>query len=188
MKSFKKFFKEDPETENKLMRMRSDIASQPLPSTPGLKDDPSSFLSPMPRTGGMAAPALPKLHSDTHSVIDGLNRSKNAMLQGKETISARIIDQKDIGHLKLSPEQIQHHEAIAKEARAKGDYFTSSRFGDDKNSYLVSDVLKHASENSPIHHVPTTGFVQHQVDNHWQGNMERTKKADISHPILIMKH
>lgn len=59
MKSFKKFFKEDPETENKLQRMRSDIASQPLPSTPGLKDDPSSFLSPMPRTGGMAAPAVP---------------------------------------------------------------------------------------------------------------------------------
>lgn len=92
MKSFKKFFKEDPETENKLQRMRSYIASQPLPSTPGLKDDPSSFLDPIPRTGGMAAPSTtPKtdIHTTLSNYVNKIDQPRRDVIN-KSVDAARI--------------------------------------------------------------------------------------------------
>ena len=130
---------------------------------------------------------VPIMTGDSHSIIDGLNRGKNALMNDKKHIHAKIIDQKDL--TPLSKEQADEHDRIAKAAREKGDYFTGSTFGDGKNRYSVQHALDHA-KTVKTKKIPTKGFVSQQVGDYWQGNVERAKKAVPSRktPILIMKH
>lgn len=131
-----------------------------------------------------------EMSSDTHSIIDGLNRGKHAIMNGHDKIPARVLDMKDIDHLKLSPDQASDMDEKAKKARESGDFFSHSTFGDEKgNRWSVKDVLDH-SKSLPVQHLPTSGFVADQVRQHWQGNVERAKKAVPSeqHPILVVKH
>jgi len=128
--------------------------------------------------------------SDTHSIIDGLNRSKNALMNGLPAIPARVISSNDIDHLQLSPERAAALDKMAEVNRKKGDFFSASTFGDeDGRRWSVEDVLNYA-KNKPVVQLPTKGFVKDQVDQWWQGNEERAKKAIPSeqHPILVLKH
>lgn len=127
------------------------------------------------------------LNGNTHSIIDGLNRGKNSLLNNQSQIHAKIIHEKDLNP--LSPDEIDQHDRAAEAARKKGDYFTGSTFGNEKNRYSVQQALDHA-KTVPTQKIPTSGFVTQQVNDHWQGNIERAKKAIPSeqHPILIMKH
>jgi len=127
------------------------------------------------------------LNSKTHSIIDGLNRGKNAEMKGKSSIPAKIINQDDLKP--LTPDEAAEHDRIAGEARKKGDYFTGSTFGNEKNRYSVAQAIAHAATKKTLN-IPTKGFVRDQVRNYWQGNVDRAKKAIPSRqaPILIMKH
>ena len=125
--------------------------------------------------------------SDTHSIADGLNRAKNAMLNKQDKIPATVVDKKDLRP--LSKRKVKIMDRKAEVARKSGDFFTGSRFGDDKGrSYSVKDAIKTAKRKGQSVSLPTSGFVKNQVDNYWQGNMERTKKADYSKPVLVVKN
>ena len=128
-----------------------------------------------------------KLSGSTHSVIDGLNRGKNAIMNNQNHIHAKIIDQKN--HKPLTKDQVDEHDRVADETRKNGDYFSGSTFGNSKNRYSVAHAIKHA-ESVPTRKISTKGFVSQQVNDHWQGDMERAKRAIPSknNPILIMKH
>lgn len=130
------------------------------------------------------------MSSETHSIIDGLNRGKHALMNDQDSIPAVVVARKDIEHLKLTPEQAADLDKKAKEAREKGDFFSHSTFGDEKgNRWSVQDVIDH-SKSKPVRDIPTKGFVADQVNKFWQGNKERAKKAVPSkeNPILIMRH
>lgn len=128
-----------------------------------------------------------RLAGDTHSVIDGLNRGKNALMNNHSHISAKIIRQDNLKP--LTDKEAQEHDKAAEEARKKGDFFTGSTFGNSKARYSVQHALDHA-KTVKTKKISTKGFVSQQVGDHWQGNMERAKKAIPSHdkPILIMRH
>ena len=131
-----------------------------------------------------------EMTSDTHSIIDGLNRSKNAIMNGHDLIPAKIINMDEINHLQLSPERTDQLDAKAKIARQNGDYFTYSTFGDEEGQrYSVQEVLNHA-ESKPVVNLPTKGFVSDQVNKWWQGDEDRAKKAIPSkdHPIIVLNH
>ena len=131
-----------------------------------------------------------KMTSETHSIIDGLNRGKHALMNGHKTIPSVVISKKHIDHLKLSPERSAELDKKAEEARRNGDYFSHSTFGDEHgNRWSVQEVLDHV-KSKPVRDVPTAGFVSDQVNQHWQGNIERAKKAIPSedHPIVILRH
>ena len=130
---------------------------------------------------------LDKLHGSTHSIVDGLNRSKGKMMKGEETINARIISANDL--TPLSDKEKSEHDKIASEAREKGDYFTGSTFGGPSGHYSVQQAIK-ASENKPVVKIPLSHqFIQKQVEDWWQGNEKRAEKAGESkEPIIIMKH
>jgi len=128
-----------------------------------------------------------QLSGETHSVIDGLNRGKHALMKNHTHIHAKVIDEKDLKP--LSKDEAAEHDRAAAEARKKGDYFTGSTFGSATKRYSVQHALDHA-KTVPTKKIPTKGFVSQQVNDHWQGNVERANKAVPSkeHPILIMKH
>jgi hypothetical protein len=128
-----------------------------------------------------------ELTGSTHSIIDGLNRGKNALMNNQNHIHAKIIDQKNLKP--LTKDEADEHDRVADEARKKGDYFSGSTFGNSKNRYSVAHAINHA-ESVPTHKISTKGFVSQQVNDYWQGNMERAKRAIPSknNPILIMKH
>lgn len=127
--------------------------------------------------------------SDTHSIIDGLNRSKHAILKGMETVPARIIDKADLKP--LTPDEIEQHEKQAEEAKKKDphDSFTGSMFGDAKNRYSVAAAVE-ASKKKPIVNLPThkDSFVHRQVTDWWQGDEGRARRADTTKPILVMNN
>jgi hypothetical protein len=127
------------------------------------------------------------LNGQTHSIIDGLNRSKNSIMNNNPNIHAKIIDQKNLKP--LSPEEADEHDKAAAEAKKNGDYFTGSTFGNSKQRYSVQQALDHA-RSVPTKKIPTKGFVSQQVSDHWQVDIDRAKKAIPSkdQPILIMKH
>jgi hypothetical protein len=128
-----------------------------------------------------------KLGADTHSIVDGLNRSKHAIENGHETIPAHIIDLKDLPP--LSSQEAEQHDRMAEKARKNGDYFTGSTFGNKTTRYSVAAAIEHA-KRTPVQEISTAGFVKQQVRDYWQGNEERTRKAIPSreHPIIIAKH
>ena len=130
---------------------------------------------------------LDKLNGSNHSIIDGLNRSKGFMMNGKKTIKARIISADDV--TPLSDEEKSEHEKISSEARKKGDYFTGSTFGGPSGHYSVQQAIE-SSKNKPVVEIPVNHpFIKQQVKDWWQGNEERAKNAAKSdEPILIMKH
>jgi len=133
---------------------------------------------------------IKEMTSDTHSIIDGLNRSKNAIMNGHNSIPATIINMDKIDHLQLSPEKADQLDAKAKIARQNGDYFTYSTFGNEEGQrYSVQEVLNYA-KSKPVVNLPTKGFVSDQVNKWWQGDEERAKKAIPSkdHPIIVLKH
>ena len=127
--------------------------------------------------------------SDTHSIIDGLNRAKHAILKGMKTVPARIIDKSDLKP--LTPDEIEQHKKQAEEAKKKDlhDHFTGSTFGDSKARYSVAAALK-ASKKKPIVNLPTHkgSFVHGQVTDWWQGDEERARRADVTKPILVMNN
>lgn len=128
-----------------------------------------------------------KLDADTHSIVDGLNRSKHAIVNGHKTIPAHIIDLKDLPP--LSSQEAKQHDQMAQKARKIGDYFTGSTFGNKTTRYSVAAAIKHAKQ-TPVQEIPTAGFVEQQVRDYWQGNQKRAEKAIPSqeHPIIIAKH
>jgi len=128
-----------------------------------------------------------KLNGDTHSIIDGLNRSKNATMNNNNQIHAKIIDQNNLKP--LSKKEADDHDKIAAAARKKGDYFTGSTFGDGKQRYSVQHAIDH-SKTVPTQKISTNGFVSQQVKDYWQGDINRAKNAvpSADKPILIMKH
>lgn len=131
--------------------------------------------------------AQPPMSGETHSVIDGLNRGKNALMNGHSHIHAKVIDEKDLKP--LSKDEAEEHDRAAAEARKKGDYFTGSTFGSATKRYSVQHAVDLANK-VPTKRIPTKGFVSQQVGDYWQGNVERAKNAipSAQHPILIMKH
>ena len=130
---------------------------------------------------------LDKLHGSTHSIVDGLNRTAGSMMNGKKTINAVVISAHEL--TPLSAEEKSKHDKIASEARKKGDYFTGSTFGGPSGHFSVQQAIE-ASKNKPKVEIPLSHpFLRQQVNDWWQGNKERAKKAGESHePILIMRH
>lgn len=141
------------------------------------------------KVGGdiLAKQAAKKFSSDTHSIIDGLNRSKNAIMNKQRNIHAVEIDKSKL--TPLSPERAKELDTLSAEARKKGDYFTYSSFGNEKARYSVQDALELAKTQKPKK-ISTKGFVDDQVGKWWQGNLERAKKAvpGKDKPIIIMKN
>jgi len=140
--------------------------------------------------GGMkvaANQAAKKYFSDTHSIIDGLNRAKNVELNKGSSIWTKEIDKSKL--TPLSPERAKEFDVLSAEARKKGDYFSQSTFGNDKARYSVQDALD-LSKDVPAKRIGTKGFVNDQVSKWWQGDLERAKRATPSKefPILIMKN
>jgi hypothetical protein len=147
-----------------------------------------TILSVIGNIGNYAAErAAKKLSSDTHSIIDGLNRSKNAIMNNQKTIYAVEIDKSKL--VPLSTQRAKELDAAAAKARKSGDYFTGSTFGNDKVRYSVQDALDLAKTQKPKK-ISTQGFVDDQVSKWWQGDLERAKRAipGKDKPILIMKN
>lgn len=133
-------------------------------------------------------------NSNTHSVIDGLNRARGAIDSGEKFIYAKEID---LGKLKsLNPQEIKSLGQIASKAKKKGDYYTGSTFGNGKDFYSVEAAAELALNAKPIKLSLKPGsFVYDQVSTWWQGDKQRARKAIESsgpnakkHPILIAKN
>jgi ribosomal protein L18 len=128
-----------------------------------------------------------KLSGRTHSIIDGLNRCKHAIMRGDKTIYAQIIDLKNL--TPLSSEQAKRLDKVAEEARKKKDYFTGSTFGNKEKRYSVEKAIELAKK-TPVIEIPIEGFVEQQVRDWWEGDEQRAKKTILSknYPIIIAKN
>ena len=141
------------------------------------------------KVGGdmLAKQAAKNFSSDTHSIIDGLNRSKNAIMNKQRNIHAVEIDKSKLKA--LSPEKAKELDDMAAVFRKQGNYFTGSTFGNEKARYSVQDALDLAKDQT-TKKISTKGFVDDQVSKWWQGDIERAKRAipGKDKPILIMKN
>lgn len=141
------------------------------------------------KVGGdiLAKQAAKNFSSDTHSIIDGLNRSKNAIMNKQRNIHAVEIDKSKLKA--LSPERAKELDDMAAVSRKQGDYFTGSTFGNEKARYSVQDALDLAKDQT-TKKISTKGFVDDQVSKWWQGDIDRAKRAipGKDKPILIMKN
>lgn len=87
--------------------------------------------------------------------------------------------------------QLARWQLNMRRGRAKNesqDFFTGSKFGDDKgNSWSVEDVLKFAKSNPKYFHKNfPLSKIKHDL-SWWQGDEERMKNADTSYPLLVLQ-
>ena len=67
------------------------------------------------------------------------------------------------------------------------DYFTGSKFGDDSgNTFNVEKVIEFAKQQPRSVRNISARRLEHNRE-FWQGNEERMKAADTSHPLLVVK-
>ena len=130
-------------------------------------------------------------YNEVQWILDGNHRTQQALMNGIETIPAKLIKPSDLDERSI---KIFYPDGIPE---PKEDYFTGSKFGDDEgNEFDVESIYEYVKSNGDKYlkkNISIDGKLKHNFkwwENKYDINnpehKERMMNSDTSFPILVV--